>query len=378
VLDEIDKLGADFRGDPSAALREVLDPEQNSRFSDHFLSVPFDLSKVLFIATANMLDPIPTPLRDRMEVIQLGGYTPEEKVEIARAFLIPRQIDEHGLADAEPRFARAAVRALARDYTHEAGVRGLDRKIAAVCRKLARRKAEGERLPATIDTRALRRYLGPPVAQGGARAEAGEVGIATGLAWTEAGGDVLSIEAAFARGEGLVLTGQLGEVMKESGRAALSYARSIMAELGGDEAVLSRHEVHVHVPAGATPKDGPSAGVTIAAAIVSLATQVPIRPDVAMTGEITLRGRVLPVGGVREKALAALRMGLTTVILPKANQHDVEEIPRELKRKITFVPVSSMREVLEVALEQAPEWRAPAPQPAWAPSAPAPAVARRR
>jgi ATP-dependent Lon protease len=359
MLDEIDKLGSDFRGDPSAALLEVLDPEQNNHFSDHFLSVPFDLSKVLFIATANMLDPIPPPLRDRMEVIQLPGYTPEEKVEIAASFLVPRQIEEHGLDPESVRFARAAVKALATDYTAEAGVRNLDRKVAAVCRKLARRTAEGETVAAVVDRRALRRYLGPPAQPGDARPEQGEIGVATGLAWTEAGGDVLPIEAALTPGEGLVLTGHLGDVMKESGRAALSYARSILGEIDADESMLSRHEVHVHVPAGATPQDGPSAGVTIASAIVSLATGVPVGRDVAMTGEVTLRGRVLPVGGVREKALAALRHGITRVVLPKANMQDVAEIPRELKRRITFVPVSTMREVLDAVLEQPPQWRGP-------------------
>jgi len=380
MLDEIDKLGSDFRGDPSAALLEVLDPEQNSSFSDHFLSVPFDLSKVLFIATANMLDPIPAPLRDRMEVIQLAGYTPEEKVEIAANFLVPRQIEEHGLDPEAVGFARSAVKALATDYTAEAGVRNLDRKVAAVCRKLARKAAEGETVASVVDRRALRRYLGPPAELGDARPEQGEVGVATGLAWTEAGGDVLPIEAALTPGEGLVLTGQLGDVMKESARAALSYARSILGQIDADESMLSRHEVHIHVPAGATPKDGPSAGVTIASAIVSLATGVPVSSDVAMTGEITLRGRVLPVGGVREKALAALRQGITRVVLPKANLQDVAEIPRELKRRITFIPVSTMREVLDAVLEQPPVWNTQSPPLRSAVTAPAaaPAVARRR
>ena len=360
MLDEIDKLGSDIRGDPSAALLEVLDPEQNRSFSDHFLSVPFDLSKVLFIATANLLDPIPPALRDRMEVIQLPGYTPEEKVEIADSFLVPRQIEEHGLDPGSVRFTRSSVKALASQYTAEAGVRNLDRKVAAVCRKLARRAAEGEAISAVVDRRALRRYLGPPAQFADARPEQGEVGVATGLAWTEAGGEMLPIEAALTPGEGLVLTGHLGDVMKESGRAALSHARSILGEMDADESMLSRHEVHIHVPAGATPKDGPSAGVTIAAAIVSLATNVPVSSDVAMTGEITLRGRVLPVGGVREKALAALRHGITRVVLPKANLQDVREIPRELKRRIEFIPVSTMREVLDAVLEQPPQWRTPA------------------
>jgi ATP-dependent Lon protease len=359
MLDEIDKLGTDFRGDPSAALLEVLDPEQNGSFSDHFLSVPFDLSKVLFIATANMLDPIPAPLRDRMEIIQLSGYTPEEKVEIASQFLVPRQIEENGLEPGSVKFVRSAIESLATDYTREAGVRNLERQVGAVCRKVARKIAEGQKVSATINKRTLHRMLGPAYVDESARFEEGEMGVATGLAWTEAGGEVLQIEAALTRGEGLVLTGHLGDVMKESGQAALSYARSILGEIDVDEAMLSRHEVHVHVPAGATPKDGPSAGVTIATAMLSLATEIPVRADVAMTGEITLRGRVLPVGGVREKALAALRHGITTVIVPKANMQDVAGIPRELKKKITFVPVSTMREVLDAALEEPLAWRAP-------------------
>ena len=379
MLDEIDKLGADFRGDPSAALLEVLDPEQNDSFSDHFMSVPFDLSKVLFIATANMLDPIPAPLRDRMEIIQLSGYTPEEKVEIASKFLVPRQIEENGLEPGSVKFVRSAIESLASDYTREAGVRNLERQVGAVCRKVARKIAEGEKKSSTIDKRTLHRMLGPAYVDESARFEEGEMGVATGLAWTEAGGDVLQIEAALTRGEGLVLTGHLGDVMKESGQAALSYARSILCEIDADEAMLSRHEVHVHVPAGATPKDGPSAGVTIATAMLSLATEIPVRSDVAMTGEITLRGRVLPVGGVREKALAALRHGITTVIVPKANMQDVAEIPRELKKKMTFVPVSTMREVLEAALEEPLAWRSPRRRAGGAtvPSG-APAMAKKR
>ena len=352
MLDELDKLGADYRGDPAAALLEVLDPEQNCKFSDHFLSIPFDLSKALFIATANLLDPIPAPLRDRMEVIRLSGYTPEEKVEIANRFLIPRQIEENGLEESQLHWSRSSVEQLTTEYTYEAGVRGLERQVAAVCRKVARRTAEGNSSRVNVTRRTLARFLGPPPFEPDARSFEPEVGVARGLAWTEAGGDVLSLEATLTRGSGLVLTGQLGDVMKESGQAAHSYARWALRDLDVDDAVLSRHEVHVHVPAGATPKDGPSAGVTIATAIVSLATGIAIRGDVAMTGEITLRGRVLPVGGVREKALAALRSGVTTVILPKANLKDVAEIPRQLKRKMTFVPVEHMSEVLEAALEE--------------------------
>jgi ATP-dependent Lon protease len=357
MLDELDKLGADYRGDPSASLLEVLDPEQNSRFSDHFLSIPFDLSKTLFIATANMLDSIPAPLRDRMEVIRLSGYTPEEKVEIANRFLIPRQIEENGLEPSQLHWSRKSVEQLTVEYTYEAGVRNLERQIAAVCRKVARRTAEGDASRVNVTRRTLARFLGPPPFEPDAMVFEPEVGVARGLAWTEAGGEVLSLEATLTRGSGLVLTGQLGDVMKESGQAALSYARWALRDMDVDDAVLGRHEVHVHVPAGATPKDGPSAGVTIATAMVSLATGIAVRGDVAMTGEITLRGRVLPVGGLREKALAALRSGVTTVILPKSNMKDVREIPRQLKRKMTFVPVEHMSEVLEAALEEKPALR---------------------
>jgi len=370
MLDELDKIGADFRGDPSAALLEVLDPEQNGRFSDHFLSVPFDLSRVLFIATANLLDPIPGPLRDRMEVIRLSGYTPEEKVSIARSFLIPRQVEEHGLDPERIQWSRSAVEKLAADYTYEAGVRNLERQVAAVCRKVARRAAEGDAGRVRVDRRSLGRFLGPPPHAGERPSPDGEVGAVNGLAWTEAGGDVLQVEATLNEGQGLVLTGQLGDVMKESGQAALSYARAALRELEGDESLLSGHEIHVHVPAGAVPKDGPSAGVTIATALLSLATRIPVRGDVAMTGEVTLRGRVLPVGGVREKALAALRCGIGTVILPERCMKEVEEIPRELKRKLRFVPVRHMRDVVEAAFERQPRWSRPSAAPAASATAP--------
>ncbi|HXK22406.1 MAG TPA: endopeptidase La [Myxococcota bacterium] len=352
MLDEIDKLGSDYRGDPSAALLEVLDPEQNYRFSDHYLNVPFDLSKVLFIATANLIDAIPSPLRDRMEVIRIPGYTPEEKVEIARAFLIPHQVREHGLPADRIQWSQAAVQGLVTDYTREAGVRDLERRIAAICRKTARRAAEGDARGARIDRRALVRWLGPPPYLYEAPHRVGEVGVANGLAWTESGGEVLTIEATLTRGEGLVLTGQLGEVMKESGHAALTWTRGQGSRLGYDEATFARHEVHVHVPAGATPKDGPSAGIAIAAAMVSLALRVPVRSDVAMTGEVTLRGRVLPVGGVREKALAALRAGIARVVLPRKNLQDLRDIPKELSRRIEFIAVEHMDEVLDAVLER--------------------------
>jgi ATP-dependent Lon protease len=354
VLDEIDKLGADFRGDPSSALLEVLDPEQNSRFSDHYLSVPFDLSKVFFIATANLLDPITGPLRDRMEVIRLPGYTLEEKVEIARSFLVPRQTEECGLPSDRIRWSNGAIRDVVANYTREAGVRGLERQIASVCRKVARRAAEGDPSSVVLSSSKLVQYLGPPPYLDDDRPLEGEVGVVNGLAWTEAGGDVLRLEAAMTQGRGLVLTGQLGDVMRESGEAALTFARWRVAEMGIDERLFTRHDVHVHVPAGAIPKDGPSAGITIATAIVSLATRIPVRSDVAMTGEVTLRGRVLPVGGVREKALAALRAGIRTVVLPRRNLQDLREIPKELKRRIRFVPVTHMDEVLSAALEEEP------------------------
>jgi ATP-dependent Lon protease len=357
MLDELDKLGADFRGDPSAALLEVLDPEQNKDFSDHFLNTPFDLSRVLFIATANMLEPIPAPLRDRMEVIRLSGYTPEEKVEITNHFLIPRQVEEHGMTADQISWTRNAVSALCSDYTHEAGVRNLERQVAAICRKVARRRAEGDENKAVINTKSLDRLLGPPPYRRDETSKISEVGLVNGLAWTEAGGEVLSLEANLSRGRGLVLTGQLGDVMKESGQTALSYVRSILAEIGADEREFGRQQVHVHVPAGATPKDGPSAGVAIATAIASLATGTPVRGDVAMTGEVTLRGRVLPVGGVREKALAALRSGITRIVIPESNVGDLREIPKELKKRIEFVPVSHMREVLEHVLVVPLEWR---------------------
>ncbi len=363
MLDEVDKLGADFRGDPSSALLEVLDPEQNSRFSDHYLNVAFDLSKVLFIATANLLDPIPGPLRDRLEVIPLSGYTPEEKVDIARRHLLPRQMEDHGLSADRIRWSAPALRHIIGDYTREAGVRNLDRQLATVCRKVARRTAEGDDSSVALSRTNLSRYLGPPPVRSDAPDEsAAQVGVARGLAWTEAGGEILCVEATLARGRGLVMTGQLGDVMRESGHAALSFARWRAAALGIDEAMLLRHEIHLHVPAGAIPKDGPSAGIAIGTAIVSLASDVPVRADVAMTGEITLRGRVLPVGGVREKALAALRSGIRRVILPSRNLQDLDEIPAELKRKVEFIGVDSMDEVLEVALEGPPR---PRPRAAW-------------
>ncbi len=362
MLDEIDKIGADFRGDPSAALLEVLDPEQNHNFSDHFLNIPFDLSRVLFIATANLLDPIPGPLRDRMEVIPLAGYTPEEKVEIASRFLIPRQISENGLIPSQIHWSRKAVEQLANAYTREAGVRNLERQVATVCRKVARKAAEGDLSAVSISQRTLARYLGAAPYLREETANDAQLGVVKGLAWTEAGGDMLQVEATLMPGSGLVLTGQLGEVMKESALTALSWVRSVLRDLEHDvdENLLSRSEIHVHVPNGATPKDGPSAGVTIATAITSLATGVDVRGDIAMTGEVTLRGRVLPVGGVREKCMAALRSGISTVIIPKQCQKDIDEIPKDLRRKLEFIAVSHMREVLESAFVDRPRWRSDA------------------
>ncbi len=350
MLDEIDKIGADFRGDPSAALLEVLDPEQNSHFSDHFLSIPFDLSDCLFIATANLVEPIPAPLRDRMEMIQLSGYTPEEKVEIARSFLIPRQIEEHGLDADQLAWSRSAIERLAAEYTNEAGVRNMERKVAAVCRKVARRAAEGETAKVQVNRRNLQRYLGAPPYQSEPPSPEGEVGTVNGLAWTEAGGDVLQVEATLNGGSGLVLTGQLGDVMKESGRAALSYARWVMRDMDGDESVLSRHEVHVHVPAGAVPKDGPSAGVALVTAIVSLLSQRKARGNVAMTGEISLRGRVLPVGGIKGKLLAASRAGIDTVVIPRRNEKDLSEVPEEVREGLGIHLVDTIDEALEVTI----------------------------
>ena len=365
LLDEIDKLGADFRGDPSAALLEILDPEQNQSFSDHFLGTPFDLSGVLFIATANQVDQIPGPLRDRMEMIRLSGYTLEERVEIAQRFLIPRQIIENGLEANQVSLSAGAVEGLAREYSHEAGVRELNRQVGAVCRKLARRAAEGDTSRATVSRRSLIRYLGAPPFESESVDTEDQLGVARGLAWTQAGGELIPVEATLMPGSGLTLTGQLGDVMRESAQTALSYVRSILDDLMDASAeVFSEREVHIHVPAGATPKDGPSAGVTMATALVSMATGIPVRGDVAMTGEVTLRGRVLAVGGVREKSLAALRAGITDVIVPRQSMSEVSEIPKDLRRRLNFIPVTHMREVIEAALCTSPVWNE---QPAHAP-----------
>jgi ATP-dependent Lon protease len=356
MIDEIDKMGSDWRGDPSSAMLEVLDPEQNSTFRDHYLDVPFDLSNVMFITTGNTADTIPGPLLDRMEVIQLAGYTEEEKLEIAKRYLVPRQIERNGLKKSWVSISDRALRAIIRDYTREAGVRNLERQIGTVCRKIARDVAEGNGRPkrATISEPRVRELLGRPRFFSEAKRRTRQPGVATGLAWTPVGGDVLFIEATSFPGKGaLTITGQLGDVMRESAQAALSYVRGhhagIAPGLGDDW--FAEHDLHIHVPAGAIPKDGPSAGITMATALVSLITARPVRDDVAMTGEITLTGQVLPIGGLKEKALAAQRNGITTVIAPSLNQADVDEIPEHLRRDLDFVFVDQIDQVLEVALE---------------------------
>ncbi|MBI5887557.1 MAG: endopeptidase La [Deltaproteobacteria bacterium] len=348
MMDEIDKIGMDFRGDPSSALLEVLDPEQNYAFSDHYLNVPFDLSKVMFITTANMADPIPDPLRDRMEIIELPGYTEEEKVAIAKKFLVSRQLKEHGLTKKLLMLPDEAVKRIISEYTREAGLRNLEREIASLCRKVARKVAEGKKALTTINEDSLHEYLGVPKFLPEAEQEEDEIGVATGLAWTPVGGEILYIESTIMKGKGqLTLTGHLGDVMKESAQAALSYARSRSKELNIDEEFKER-DIHIHVPSGAIPKDGPSAGITMASSLISALTKRPIRKDLAMTGEITLRGRVLPVGGVKEKCLAALRAKIKTIVIPDRNKKDLEEIPPDIRKQLTFIPVKHMDDVLGV------------------------------
>ena len=351
MLDEIDKLGSDFRGDPSAALLEVLDPEQNHAFSDHYLEVPYDLSKVMFITTANILDPIPPALRDRMEVIDFPGYIEEEKLAIARKFLVPRQLEAHGLKPGQVAFTSAALRAMIREYTYEAGVRNLERAIANVCRKLARRLAEGKTIPRRIQPSMLDKYLGPPEFTEWITEETDQIGVANGLAWTEAGGDVMQVEVSVMIGKGsLTLTGQLGEVMQESAQAALTYARAHAGEFELADVDFDKLDLHIHVPEGAIPKDGPSAGVTMAAALISALSERPLRHDLAMTGEITLRGRVLPIGGLKEKVVAAHRARLKTVLLPRRNQRDLVDVPRKVRHDMKLVLVDRMDEILALAL----------------------------
>jgi ATP-dependent Lon protease len=352
MLDEIDKIGHDFRGDPAAALLEVLDPEQNDTFSDHYLEIPYDLSKVMFIATANVGDTIPAPLKDRMEIIEIPGYTRREKLDIARVHLVPKQLDEHGISPEQVTLEDAAIESIIDHYTREAGVRNLERQIASVVRGVAVKVAEGEAGPWNIsDEEALRPYLGPPRFSSEVAERTAETGVATGLAWTSVGGEILFIECTKMHGTGkLQLTGQLGDVMKESAQTAMSYVRTRAKAFGIPEDFLEKSDIHIHIPAGAMPKDGPSAGVTMMTAIVSLLTGIRVRHDVAMTGEITLRGRVLPVGGIKEKVLAAHRAGIKRIILPERNTADLDEIPEEVRETLEFVPVSKMDAVLANAL----------------------------
>ncbi|HEY3289249.1 MAG TPA: endopeptidase La, partial [Anaerolineae bacterium] len=353
VLDEIDKIGDMYgqRGDPSAALLEVLDPEQNHEFEDHYLDLPYNLSKVMWVTTANGLDSVPPALDDRMEVIEFPGYVEEEKLEIARYFLVPRQISENGLTPQPPVFGADALRHIVREYTYEAGVRNLEREIATICRKLARKTAENQPVPHRLTPAMLHKYLGPPAFDFGMLDEVDQVGVANGVAWSEGGGDLLPIEVTLVEGKGsLMLTGQLGDVMQESAQAALSYARSISLRIGVRPSKFEKSDIHVHVAEGAVPKDGPSAGIAIAASLISALTRTTVRRDVAMTGEITLRGRVLPIGGLKEKLLAAHRIGIRTFIMPKKNAKDLEEVPRKIQRDMTLVMVSTMDEVLATAM----------------------------
>ena len=355
MMDEVDKIGADFRGDPAAALLEVLDPEQNNTFTDHYLDLPFDLSKVLFILTANVSDTIPSALFDRLEVIHLSGYTSEEKKAIAKKYLIPRQLKEHGLSEKILKISDATLIRIISDYTQEAGLRELERQIGAICRKTARRIAEGEKGTFKITGANIKHYLGIPKYETDLEQEESQVGVVTGLAWTPFGGEILRVEASIMKGSGkLTLTGLMGEVMKESAQAALSYARSRAEELGIDPDVFEEKDIHIHVPAGAIPKDGPSAGITLTTALVSALVHKPVNKDVVMTGEITLRGRILSIGGIKEKALAALRAGIYTVIIPEQNLMDLEEIPANIRRQLDFKPVRHMDEVLDIAIGPRP------------------------
>ncbi len=363
MIDEIDKMGADFRGDPSSAMLEVLDPEQNHAFRDHYLDLPFDLSDVMFVTTANTLDTIPGPLRDRMEVIQLAGYTEEEKLQIARRYLVPRQVERNGLTRSRIAFSDSALRVIISDYTREAGVRQLEREIGTICRKVARQVAEGSvKRKVTITEPRVRSSLGRRKFFSETRRRTARPGVATGLAWTPVGGEVLFIEATAMSGTGrLTITGQLGEVMQESAQAALSFVRSEAADLvpGLAEDWFATHDIHIHVPAGATPKDGPSAGVAMVVALASLLSGRPVRSDVAMTGEITLSGQVLPIGGLKEKALAAQRGGIRCVIAPERNEHDVDEIPEHLRKDLSFRFVATVEDALETALQRRPARRRP-------------------
>ena len=351
VLDEIDKLGSDFRGDPSSAMLEVLDPEQNNTFKDNYINCDFDLSEVLFIATANLVENIPPALRDRMEMIHIPGYTENDKLLISKAHLIKRQIEQNGLSSSQVQFEDSGIKAIISEYTHEAGLRNLEREIGSICRKIAKSIVTGSSEKFAITENKVHELMGPPYFIKDTRLTEERVGVSTGLAWTQAGGEILYVETLAMRGKGeLTLTGKLGDVMKESATAAMSYAKAHASNLGIDKNWFENNQVHVHLPAGAIPKDGPSAGVTLATALVSLMTDTPVRMDVAMTGELTLTGRVLPVGGIREKALAALNQGIKNVIIPVANKKDIEDIPKEFKEKINFILVENIDEVLQVVL----------------------------
>ncbi len=354
MMDEVDKIGADFRGDPSSALLEVLDPEQNNQFRDHYLDVPYDLSKVLFITTANLLDPIQPAFRDRMEVLELPGYTEEEKLQIAVRHLIPKQVAENALSPKLITFTGGAIKKIISLYTREAGVRNLEREIASVCRKVARKVAEGKKGLSVVTAQSVERHLGPPKIFKDQLLKKDQVGVATGVAWTAVGGEIMFVEATKMPGKGaLQLTGSLGDVMKESAQAALSYARAHAAEFGIDAAIFSKNDFHVHFPEGAIPKDGPSAGVTIATAFLSVCANIKVKWDVAMTGEITLRGNVLPIGGVKEKVLAAQRAGVKKMIMPAANKKDLHDIPRKVIRDMEFIYVEDVKEVLREAMTEA-------------------------
>jgi len=356
MLDEVDKLGMDFRGDPSSALLEVLDPEQNNTFQDNYLEVPFDLSKVLFVTTANLLDPIPAALRDRMEVVQLPGYTQREKVEIGKRFLLPKQLHNHGLTEKRIQITDDAFVELVQAYTHEAGVRNLERELANIMRKVARQVAEGRKRKTVVDIKKLVAFLGPPRFEYGELESEDQTGAATGLVVTEVGGDIVAVEVTKMEGrEDFILTGQLGDVMKESARAALSWIRANATKLGIEREVFEKNTLHIHVPAGAIPKDGPSAGITMATAMVSALTGIPVRKDLAMTGEITLRGRVLPIGGLKSKILAAHLSGARLVVLPKKNEKDLRDIPEEIRKQIKVILVDSMDQVLDAALRRRPQ-----------------------
>ncbi len=353
MLDEVDKIGQDFRGDPAAALLEVLDPEQNHSFSDHYLEVPFDLSRVMFITTANILDPIPAVLRDRMEVLELPGYTDLEKLQIAKKYLIPKELENHGLKGENLSFQDSALKKIINVYTKESGLRNLDREIATVCRKVAKKVASEEVKKVEIISKNAHEFLGPPKFFQEIAERTSRIGVVPGVAWTSTGGEILFVEATKMRGKkSLTLTGHLGEVMKESAQTALSYVRSTSKKWGIPEDFFEKYDIHVHVPSGSIPKDGPSAGITMATAIASLLSERAVKPYLAMSGEITLRGQVLPIGGLKEKALAAYRAGIKTVILSKHNQKDLEEIPQEIKKKIKFIFVDTVDEVLEIALDK--------------------------